>query len=689
MPFLRLKGKLALLIVAISFLMILSSGGIILFASWSIIEDQAKSLTEEIAIKTGQSVENRFNDAFRISRDLAANFDLQRQTSTTDRKVAILTLEEKLKRNSHLSGAWTAWEPYAFDGNDRLWINKKYHDVSGRFLPYIFRDEAGEIEGRASNSTDNPEADYWYKIPINSGKETILEPIVYDLNGKKVISTSFVVPSSGNTPTDGVTGVDLSLGSIQQDLESIHPSEHGYLTLISYGGKVVYHPNSDNINKDYHEIGFSNNLNNAVNNRRAITLTNEHLNNESVLQVVIPLKIANTGTPWTLVVTVPRADIFKPITSIITTALITALSLCFLTALISWFFGVGMSKPITNITNVMRSLSNGDLNVLIPKRNQKDEIAEMISAVTVFRNNAIQVKELELQQLKIKQEQEKNERDNLDNIISQFEKHVGEVVRQVSTSTNEINDLTSILTPNAEETKNQANQVKNAAQSTSQNVQMVSASAEELSASINEISGQINIASQTAQHAVQKVDNTNTTVMSLSAAVEKIGEIILIINEIADQTNLLALNATIEAARAGESGKGFAVVASEVKNLANQTGKATQNIREQISGVQSATESAVNEIAQITDVINDINQIASVIAAAVEQQSAATGEIARNAELASSTTSEGLYSIGEIEKNATETSNSAIKVSNSAKSLTITTNDLRKNVEIFLSELRV
>jgi len=273
-------------------------------------------------------------------------------------------------------------------------------------------------------------------------------------------------------------------------------------------------------------------------------------------------------------------------------------------------------------------------------------------------------------------------------IADNFEKGVGQVVESVSSAASQMKTSAEAMASSADETNHQATTVASAAEEATANVQAVSAAAEELTSSITEISRQVTTSSEIAQQAANQADKTDQQIQGLAESAQRIGEVVDLITDIAEQTNLLALNATIEAARAGDAGKGFAVVASEVKNLANQTAKATDEIGSQIGEIQGATQDAVHAIREISSVINDINQTASAVAAAVEEQGAATQEIARNVEQAAAGTSEVANSITTVSQAAAESGAAAQQILTASDDLSNQSGTLSGQVELFLTEVR-
>lgn len=278
--------------------------------------------------------------------------------------------------------------------------------------------------------------------------------------------------------------------------------------------------------------------------------------------------------------------------------------------------------------------------------------------------------------------------DSFKSVADTFEVSMNHSVELVSNTTIVLGRVAESMTELSDSNSQRAGQIDEALQRGASNVQAVAGASTQLSASISEISRQSSESSTAANGAVAEVENASDQVNSLAEAASKIGDVVALITDIADQTNLLALNATIEAARAGEAGKGFAVVASEVKNLANQTAKATDEISSQIGGIQSATGEAVTAIGGIGSVVRNISTNASAIAAAVEEQGAATNEIARNVESVATDTQAISELVQEMTGASQGTGMAANMVQDASKNVTHLQKELKDGVDTFFGALQ-
>jgi methyl-accepting chemotaxis protein len=347
-----------------------------------------------------------------------------------------------------------------------------------------------------------------------------------------------------------------------------------------------------------------------------------------------------------------------------------------------------VSVPIKAMTGAMTKLAQGDKSVDVPSRGRRDEIGRMAETVAVFKQNAIEMDRLQGEQAAMKERAEAEKKAAMSVLADGFEASIKGVVGTVSAAAGDMQSTANTMSATAEKTSMQSATVASAAEEASTNVQTVASAAEELSSSIAEIGRQVTSAARIAGKAVEEAGRTNENVKGLSEAAQKVGEVVKLINDIAGQTNLLALNATIEAARAGEAGKGFAVVASEVKNLANQTAKATDDIAAQVGAIQAATQSAVAAIQTISGTIGEISEIATTIASAVEEQGAATQEIARNVQQAAAGTGEVSANIVGVTQAAAETGQASARVVEASGLLAKQSDVLRSEVDRFLSKVR-
>jgi len=348
-----------------------------------------------------------------------------------------------------------------------------------------------------------------------------------------------------------------------------------------------------------------------------------------------------------------------------------------------------LTKSFSELNDDVEAILSEDLSITLmmdPDRN--DEFGPVASAFKIFREKTEKLNAAEAAEAKARDLRKEERQRLLEQMADNFQGSVGNVVRSVSSAATEMQASAEAMVDIAKQTNVQAGNVGSASDLASTNVNTVASAAEELSASITEISRQVTDSLSANEDAVSKANKSQQTVQELVISAQKIGEVVELISDVADQTNLLALNATIEAARAGEAGKGFAVVASEVKNLANQTGRATEDIRSQVDNIQSVAEQAAVALREIGESITVVSNNTTGVSAAVGEQDSATQEIARNVEQAAAGTQDVASNISLVTQGASETGSAASQILSAAGELAQQSEHLNAEVDKFLEEIR-
>jgi methyl-accepting chemotaxis protein len=355
---------------------------------------------------------------------------------------------------------------------------------------------------------------------------------------------------------------------------------------------------------------------------------------------------------------------------------------------IAWGVGRSVVKPLSGLKARMAGFTRGDFDAPIPGTDRSDEIGEMARAIDIFRSHAVENRRLRAEQEAAEAAALAEKHQSMKALARGLEDQVGSVAASISSGAGRVEASSQAVTGAVEQIRSQSTSVSAAAAEAATNVRAVAAAAEQLASSISAVNQQMGHAAEVSRSSSKLAGEANDTVERLDQLAQRVGDVVALINGIAGQTNLLALNATIEAARAGQAGHGFAVVANEVKQLATQTARATGEIRTQIDEMQGATKRVVMAIGEIVAILAERDKITDAITAALEQQLAATAEIARNIQDAAGGTTEVTRSIGSVAEAAGSTASATGEALAAAHGLAAQAGKLTEAVGTFLGRLR-
>ena len=645
--------------------------GISTFSMYQMAKENSENAATEKANYFSSRVKAEIEVPLDMARSLAhaISSDQNSQAEALGRDEVSEMLRQIVMRNPNFLGAWTLWEPNAFDGQDSQFANSEGHDITGRFNVYWARNESGSVEREPLSDYQTAE---WYLCSQRSGKECIVGPYEYVLFGRNTQMISLAVPILRNNQFVGTAGIDVTLDVFQGWVDQ----ETGFngnfqMGLISYDGKLVAVNNRPEwvgqtasiLHQDFHtELPH-------LQNGESI---HQYRESTQSLEVFIPVKFGYTTTPWAVTIIVPEAEIVREATNLMWRQILIGLALTILALLLVWFLTRQITLPVKQLTKIAERVAVGELD-LTAHGNSNDETG-------VLANTFNQM----VSQLKIMLKTEQDQRAVLEKTVQRYVEFMNEIGRgnlaaRLTVNTNgqkqddpliklglSINSLSNNLQLMIRQIRDASTNLSAAAAEILAATSQQASGSSEQSAAIAQTSTTVDevkaIGEQAVQRAQEVVTSANRTVevsragqqsvaetigsmqqiktrvegiaeniLALSEQTQQIGEIIASVSDIAAQSNMLALNASVEAARAGENGKSFAVVAAEVRSLAEQSRQATMQIKAILQDIQKATNASVMATEEGTKVVEQGVRTADHTRISIEQLAKAIEEAAQGA----------------------------------------------------------
>ncbi|EFH13167.1 methyl-accepting chemotaxis protein [Teichococcus cervicalis] len=675
-----------------------------------LLEENGRRFLASLAAQKAGELGMEFHGALNAARNMATSFAVlasgpEAAPPEARRGQINAILRNVLEREPRFNGTYTAWEPEALDGRDTAYRGRAEagSDATGRFLPYWTRGQGGRIALQPLVEYDS-EALHpngvakggWYLGPKSTGRESVLDPLPYVVQGRSVFLATLSVPIRAGGRFLGVAGADFDLAFVQRLAEEASRDLYagrGQVVILSHMGLVAGHSaRPDLVGRSFsgESPDWARDLATLREGRASVALAPA----TDMLRAFAPVRMGESGA-WSVLVQVPRAVAMAEATTLAGELAGNAsrstlwqaaagVAVTLLGVLMMWLVARGIARPVRACVGFAQGIAAGRLDQRL-EVTQQDEVGTLAVALRRMQDDLAAAREKEAAE----QARAEHERiATMRRMADEIESRIKAIARQIDGAARQMTGTARQMSASAGTTSERAGAVATASAEASGNVQTVAAATEELSASVRDIATQMQNASGIATRAVAAAEAANGKVVGLIASAERIGDVVRLISDIAARTNLLALNATIEAARAGDAGKGFAVVASEVKSLAVQTARATDEIASQVSEMQGVTQSTAETIRGVGQVIGQVHEIATIVAAAVEQQGAATQEIARNVQEAAAGTAAVNSNIAQVSGAAEASGQTAGEVLQVSTGLTQEAARLSEAIDGFLAQLR-
>ncbi|WP_176079809.1 methyl-accepting chemotaxis protein [Paraburkholderia tropica] len=594
-----LKSRILILVgltVAIGFAV---SMFVVTWQSSNALLDDGRELASQVSLTAASEVKGSFGDALATSKMLAREL-LVVSTRADSRSVASDLIRSAAESSNKYLGAWTAWEPNAFDGLDRSFANSAGTDGTGRYLTGWLRVGANFELKPSVGYDDASQSGSWYREPKENGVGVVTEPIGVEIDGKGVVVTSLAVPVEKAGRFAGVVGIDMKLDDIQAQLEQLRPFGNGYVTLLSSAGTVISDGHDRTLAGKKGEI-TSEDISDVFDSKKPIVKRVFDPKLGEVIRVLTPLQFKDTSTTWLLAVSIPERDVLLVVhRQQFAAAVMSIISILVVSVVLMYFLEQTVLRPLggepTEAIDFVTSVASGDLTRDVQVRSAA--IPSILSTLSQMRRALVEVV----------------------SDVRADAQYVAAASAQIARGNEDLSGRTERQAAALEQTAAAMDEVNSTIHSNAENARQA-----------KNLSGQ---ASDVASDVGRIVGDFAVQMRAIETSSGSMAEMVSVIEAIAFQTNILALNAAVEAARAGEQGRGFSIVASEVRSLAQRSASAAKEIRNLIGQNVIRVEGGISLVKKASETMTDlvttsamVTSIMSEIVLASEQQSVGVSEI--------------------------------------------------------------
>ncbi|MCW2277983.1 methyl-accepting chemotaxis protein [Heliophilum fasciatum] len=559
-----------------------------------------------LAIADGQALSSQAQAYLEIrlnnARTLAAVMEgMRKDEATVNRNTANELLKAMLEDNEDILGVWCAFEPNALDGKDRNYINRPGHDSSGRFIPHWNRVN-GTIQVEPLQGYTTPGEGDYYLLPFKNEKATIVEPYEATIGGRKILITTVAFPIHHEGKAIGAVGIDIAVDQLQKLVTATDTLKNGYGRLLTNQGIVVAHPQPELVGKRADEFANSNgpDILSVIRNGNPFAYTTYSAElGEDIFMSYVPVPLGDTGTPWSVAITVPQKEIIAATNAMVFKLVLIALLGVVIIAVLVFFSVRTIARPIIDVTHVLDQLSHYDFSEGTTNLNSRrnDELGTMAESLSHMRTNVVNL----FKELRNAAQKVTDSAQNMGETSQQSAQAADEIARTIE----EIATGASEQARNTEEGAGKINRMGEIIDQDQQRRQHLYSAVEtvvKLKDEGNRILQDLVEKTNASQKSAQAIYEV---VVHVDQSAEKIGTASEMIKSIAGQTNLLALNAAIEAARAGEAGRGFTIVATEIRKLAEASSTFTEEIGEIVQDLITKTSNAVETMNHLSRLVSD------------------------------------------------------------------------------------